>query len=656
MADLNKYISDLSGQLYLSEMDPARRARLEQLKVLGTGYKEQIGTLNAGLGIYTGGWDPNAPAPDPAVPPYGIVSDNDWEKLYLSLQKTLVGMNSDRTAVTKDNKDAEELLNKFYGASPRLIGDFQVSAKVTNVIKKNLKPFIAFLKRAEIGPYLEDSNVSPEDQEKLILALDDGSYVSKPEVLKILRHVAAVIINNPPPPNSSCPISNNDLGAIYPHFLEPKSPTAAVRDAFKNDHKKIFKFLAEKPKALEAFASKDHSGFAQSIAAGVKKNNYKDGKFALMPLDENSLNAFQKAGNKVQHVKNDMLGKLSMRHKRHPYFMDETAKPIMESLLVSQKFDMTQGLDEFLKKVEGIKGDLASSPKAIPHLEYLEKVLKDVKKTLPKEFAGALKDSRNMNGIVNAIIERAVDEGKIEEAQSALECLSMMRYGYFTSGALNAIGQEKLVLLGDPEFSFNKDNEAMQFVTKAFDKSAKMIMMLGLRGAKGLHSAWNRKSLKFKSGTASVKLMAEAKEKVGAMGPVDNALIGRLKTEAQAAKVAYEMESRSPKANERKIKKLEHDWKLAEMMLATAEQTDQATQDRKPDHKLTKKQDLMAFWNYVNDPSKSGRDLNIFRNGRRAQNKQNEVVGSTAAGQPIRKKDENFFKFQQSFYDKSISA
>ena len=153
--------------------------------------------------------------------------------------------------------------------------------------------------------------------------------------------------------------------------------------------------MVQKAKALEAFDAKDESGVANAIAVGLKEKNYKEGKYELTPMDEHSYNVFQKAGNKINHIKNDMLGKLTMRHKRHPYYMDETAKPIMESLLVKRKFDITKGLDEFLKQTDAISGDLkggdAPAPKAVPHFEWFTKNPERNKQSFTKRICRRIK-------------------------------------------------------------------------------------------------------------------------------------------------------------------------------------------------------------------------------------------------------------------------
>lgn len=654
MADPKKYISVLSGQTFLTQMDMARRARLEQLKILGTGYKEQIGTLNPALGIYTGGWDPNAEMPDPAATPYDML-DPDWDKLYKSMQLILRDMANDKS-VTKDNKDAEQLLTNFYGTG-LLIEKFSVSSALTTIVGVPAgAAFTTFLDDPTLRIWLEDE-ISQDDQDALLSALRDGSYVGKPNILRTLRHVCRVIYNDAasgaPTIPVPCPFTIPQIYTIYNNTTVPEPPTPANVTNFKNNHREIFKRLVEKPKALEAFASKDNDGIAKAISTGINNNNYKEGKFALAPLDEQSLNLFQRAENKIDYIKNDMLGKVAMRHKRHPYYMDETAQPIMESLFVTQKpkFDITTGLDGFLKKIDAIKGDLGNSPKAVPHLEYMEKTLKAVKKSLPKEFSGALKDSQNMQGIVDAIIDRAGEDGKIDEAQTLLECLAMMRYGYFTSATRDKIGKENLILLGDPGLSFNKNNQAIQMITKSFDKAAKAVVMLGTNAVVAGHNTWKRRKLYFEAGSDKVKMMHDAKQQLSTMGPITPALIATLNTNVQTAKQAYEIAARAANPNESEIKRLEKEWKMSEMVLQTAQQTDPITGDRKPDSKLTKKQDLMAFWNYVNNPSKSGRDLNIFKNTRSAQNYQNEIMATGRA-----RKVDNLTLLQQQFYDRSIAA
>lgn len=657
MADIKKYISDYSGQINLSLMSPERRARLEQLRVLGVGLKEQIGALDPTTGLYKGGWNPDAALPDGTHVDHDM-DDAAWEKLYMQVQKTLLALKNDPKLLA-ENSDAKKLVDDFYGAA-KIIKDYTPSTIAVNRLMVGGAPspdaitWAAYLDDPNIKVFLEDS-IDTDEQDKVISALRTGSFTSDLAVCKKIRHVSAIIYNaiistprtlptTPPAPAFITARPYSFLMDIYNNITQQEKPVDADRDAFRNavqtndQTNNIFLRLVQKAKALEAFDAKDESGVANAIAVGLKEKNYKEGKYELTPMDEHSYNVFQKAGNKINHIKNDMLGKLTMRHKRHPYYMDETAKPIMESLLVKRKFDITKGLDEFLKQTDAISGDLkggdAPAPKAVPHFEWFTKTLKEISKVLPKEFAGALKDTNNLNAVVQAIIERGVDDGKIEEAQTALECLSQMRYGYTTSGTKNKLKAVPVNILGDKGLSFNS-NQAIHMITKSLDKTMHAGIMLGANLVAVGRAIYQKKNLKFKSGTESVKRMIQADEAVrGYTGtPAEEAV---LVADVQAKKTAYETLARvTPPASKKDIKQAEDSLQLAETTLSAFRQTDYTipytpgVDRRRSDSNLTKKQNLMAFWNYVNDPSSQGlkRDMNIFNDDRRAQAMQNKSDG-----------------------------
>ena len=106
----------------------------------------------------------------------------------------------------------------------------------------------------------------------------------------------------------------------------------------------------------------------------------------------------------------------------------------------------------------------------------MNKTLGELKNTMPKAFAGALKTGRQMKAIVSELVIKAVRENKMDEAKTAMEVLSVVKYGYTTSKIMDALGNEKLSIFSDGGLSWNK-NQAVQFVTNAMDKSIKAAFM-----------------------------------------------------------------------------------------------------------------------------------------------------------------------------------
>ena len=77
-----------------------------------------------------------------------------------------------------------------------------------------------------------------------------------------------------------------------------------------------------------------------------------------------------------------------------------------------------------------------------------------------------------MKALIRELIIKAVRENKIDEAKTAMEVLSVIKYGYTTSKIMDAIRKEPLSIFSDKGLSWNK-NEGMQFVTNALDRSIK---------------------------------------------------------------------------------------------------------------------------------------------------------------------------------------
>ena len=55
-------------------------------------------------------------------------------------------------------------------------------------------------------------------------------------------------------------------------------------------------------------------------------------------------------------------------------------------------------------------------------------------------FAGALNNSTHMKALIRELIIKAVRENKIDEAKTAMEVLSVIKYGYTTSKIMGCLG------------------------------------------------------------------------------------------------------------------------------------------------------------------------------------------------------------------------
>ena len=61
-----------------------------------------------------------------------------------------------------------------------------------------------------------------------------------------------------------------------------------------------------------------------------------------------------------------------------------------------------------------------------------------------------------MKALIRELIIKAVRENKIDEAKTAMEVLSVIKYGYTTSKIMDAIRKEPLSIFSDKGLSWNK--------------------------------------------------------------------------------------------------------------------------------------------------------------------------------------------------------
>ena len=93
---------------------------------------------------------------------------------------------------------------------------------------------------------------------------------------------------------------------------------------------------------------------------------------------------------------------------------------------------------------------------------------------MPKAVEGALRNGAQMNQLVSGLIAEAVKQGKTKEAKTALEILSVAKYGLSTSRTLNKLREDKELfnVFSNKDLSWNK-NEGVKFVTGAIDKTVR---------------------------------------------------------------------------------------------------------------------------------------------------------------------------------------
>lgn len=300
--------------------------------------------------------------------------------------------------------------------------------------------------------------------------------------------------------------------------IENKWFKITYNPGFKAHIKTIFNKLLTSSAVREDFQKYDYkgtiSGQVNKAIAGTDYAN-KESKDFVPPVYDDQKNVWQRVDDKLDKFKENQIDPWANVLRGSRRYFSPFARNVIEAVASvkikdkdgkTHKIKPTDGLKGILDNAETIKGKLQEkSPKATGHFDWFAKKLKIYSEKMPKAFDGAFRNPKQMRAIVSQIIVDAINEGKADEAKSALEVLSTMKYGIMHSRTIDALGKEDMSVLSDKGLSWNK-YEGGKFVTTAMDKTAKFAM---LGAGRIVAATWNqfgfRNNLKFRGKTKTLE-------------------------------------------------------------------------------------------------------------------------------------------------------
>lgn len=226
------------------------------------------------------------------------------------------------------------------------------------------------------------------------------------------------------------------------------------------------------------FADKDKSGFVEIIEKAEKKISWhdKNSNDYVEPKIEDSLNPVQWIEKQVKDTYNDTLKKYEELRGGHLFFGPH-AKEICKAI-DKEGIKPADGLPGLLDKAAAVKKRLTNKTLA-EHFDWFTETMGALKDKIPKAIEGCWKDAKQMKCVIEQIILKATDpndkanlKSNMEKAKTAMEIMTVMKYGMMTSKIMDAMKKTDFNIFSDGKLSWNK-NEGIQFVTKAFDQSVK---------------------------------------------------------------------------------------------------------------------------------------------------------------------------------------
>ena len=473
-----------------------------------------------------GTWHENT-MPDSAPPPPHpddltgnmTMTDDEWEKLFKAFQNAFRKMSANADSF-KDNAKATSFLKEHFGDPNTHLFANAVADPVTAepLIQGAFKRFLEQNKNS-LEIYckqwgLVDDKFSFSD---LMSGIKSRKYNTDPAFQDKVKTIAQYInfYGNQSDfreslgmaPGERIPDFSNvekgfDSGNITPNKL----------DYFKRNYKDLLNTLAGESKVYDVFKEYDSGKISKHLDAANGKVDYanKDSKDFVPPKRADELTAWQQLKENVSDTWSDYMDKYIKLRGDRLYF-SHSAKLIVKAL-TGAKFKPTDGLGKLLDSAGDIKKNLMyKSPRAVDHFEWMTKTLGELKDTMPKAFAGALKNGGQMRALVSELIINAVRENKIDEAKTMMEVLSVVKYGYTTSKIMDTLRADKelFTIFSDKDLSWNK-NEGVQFVTNAMDKSIRFAFLTVGYAVTGIGNAIRLNGSKFNGKTGRMKKSHDA--------------------------------------------------------------------------------------------------------------------------------------------------
>lgn len=453
----------------------------------------------------------NNPMPDPnEAGGAWELSNDEWEKLFRAFQDAFRAMDADKKSF-KDNKDANDFLNEYFG-DLHLFSNGVASNDAEQEIQGNFKTFLESNRQVLEVAFkqwgLTDGDFSYSD---LMSGIQDKKYNTSPKFQKKIKDVAQYVayymrqpdfVNSLPNAQTNLP----DFEKVEKGFDDDQIDPQKL-DYFKRNHRDLLDTLNKKSKIYSVFKTYDKGKISKLLDEATEKVDYgnKESDDYVPPKRDDELTPWQQLSKNIGDTWSDYMDKY-IKFRGDRLYMSNSAKAIVKALDDKKvKMKPTDGLGKLVENTDVIKANLLyKSPTATKHFEWMAKTLKELQSTMPKAFAGALQNGRQMRALVSELIMTAVRDGKMDEAKTAMEVLSVIKYGYTTSKIMDALGKESLSIFSDKGLSWNK-NEGVQFVTNAMDKSIKAAFMGIGYGITIVGNAYNLHGSKFNRATGRMK-------------------------------------------------------------------------------------------------------------------------------------------------------
>lgn len=517
MADLNNVLHTYLAQRHFDLMPADVRERFEKYADGGffIGHMKQwrekylelnqenklvskgLTTLNAALLAENNGND--------------TLADQDWKKLYDACQEAFQGMDDSKTNSVgyggPYNNPTKAFIAEWFGDDTKVF----TSSKATPTAEAFFVKFEEWLRnnKNNLEIPLQQAGVFTTDYKyddfvkdlhnKKYNTTKDGFRDKLETLIGYVRYYTESFLDPEKLPIQSAATANP--GAIasgkevkdlpFDGFTSTASDWYDIPNKgehikwFKEAYVNIFDKLLTNTTIRNKFLEKadPHSSIRKALEAAISdtdyENNESDDFVPPEPLDEKNWRQ------RIKKWKNDTYENHFRRFFEHHRGARKFFSPHTQNIM--KAFDKvgikpTDGLDGILAKKDDkkLQNVVNEDPTTRKHFEWFTKTMAAIKEKIPDAFEGALSNGHQLRQVAMYVIAAAEKENEVDKAKTALEILSVAKYGLTTSRTMDKLDEavKNMKLLNADGYSWMKHE-----YTKTIANAANSVLGFGIRAA-----------------------------------------------------------------------------------------------------------------------------------------------------------------------------
>jgi len=295
--------------------------------------------------------------------------------------------------------------------------------------------------------------------------------------------------------------------------IDPKTKATCI-GRFKDHYTEIFDTLLTKSKVREHFLAqaRGNSLVSEPLVKAIEQTDYenKDSKDFVPDKYPDEKHWTQRFQDWKDDTYENHLRRFTNPSRGTRLFFSPWSQDIIKAF-DKEKIKPTDGLEGILSKSDAVAKRLKTKTPA-DHFKWFTETLTRLKDAgMSKTVEGALRNGKQLRQLASAIIAEAVEQDKVKEAKTALEILSVAKYGILCSRTFDKLhdATKDMKIFSDEKLSWNK-NQGVQFVTKAMDKTAGLALQGVALAATGLRNAISHSHTKIDGNITKNKILDKA--------------------------------------------------------------------------------------------------------------------------------------------------